>query len=123
MDVCVALVAGALLLRAPSPVSLHWQHSVEQLPLVEVYHAMSSGLQLREVRGRGLGAGIALPEDMRWSSDGWWSFAPADAAPLSALQLANSRHAAGYRLCWAGGCAALAELPGAFDRPLVLRPC
>lgn len=122
MDVCVTLVAGTLLLRVPAPVQLQWMHSVERVALVETYHAMSSGLRLQEVRGRGLGAGIALPPQTRWTGDGWWVFEP-EAATLPALQLANAGSSAGYRLCWHGGCAALAALPGAFDQPLVLRAC
>lgn len=122
MDVCVALAAGALLLRVPGPVRLRWTHSVERIALIETYHAMSSGLRLLEVRGRGLGAGIDLPPQTRWTGDGWWVYA-VDAQSLPALQLANSRHGPGYRLCWHGGCAALAGLPAAFDRPLELRAC
>jgi hypothetical protein len=123
MDVCVALLAGAVLMRAPSPVQLRWQHSVEHVALEERYHATSSGLHLLEVRGRGTGAGIDLPPQLRWSAGGWWRFRPAVAASQRELVLANSRHAGGYRLCWRSGCVALSTLPGAFDTPLVLRPC
>ena len=123
MDVCVALLAGTLLLRMPAPVRLSWQHSVEHFELEERYHATSSGLELIEVRGRGTGAGVDLPPQLRWSADGWWAFRPLAAAPQPRVVLANSRHAGGYRLCGQRGCADLASLPGAFDTPLVLRPC
>jgi hypothetical protein len=123
MDVCVALLAGTVLLRMPGPVRLGWQHSVERFALEERYHATSSGLQLVEVRGRGVGAGVDLPPQLRWSADGWWTFRPTAAAQQAQVVLANSRHGGGYRLCGQRGCADLAALPGAFDTPLVLRAC
>ena len=120
---CATSSTTTVLLRMPAPVRLGWQHSVEHFALEERYQARSSGLQLAEVRGRGAGAGVDLPPQLRWEAGGWWAFTPPAAVPQRRVVLANSRHAAGYRLCGRSGCADLAALPGAFDQPLVLRVC
>jgi len=122
MDVCLSLAAGsALLLQLPSPVTLSWQHSVEHVALAEEWHADERGLVLHEAAVEGPGAGIDLPAGARWSG-GRWRFTPA-LPPQRQVTLANSRFAAGYRLCWRGGCAKLADLAGGTDRPVTMSAC
>jgi hypothetical protein len=122
MDVCLGLALSSVLLaRLPSPVTLSWQHSVEHVALAEEWVADERGLVLREAAVEGPGAGIDLPSDARWL-DGRWRFTPA-LPPQQRVSLANSRFAAGYRLCWPGGCAKLADLAGGVDRPVTMSAC
>ena len=122
MDVCIGLVLGsALALRLPSPIVLTWQHSVEHTELQEEWHASAAGMVLRESAVEGPGAGIDLPADAR-RVEGRWRFRPA-LPPQPVVHLANSRFAAGYRVCWPGGCARLDELVGGVDRPVAIRAC
>ena len=122
MDICIAVAfSSALLLRVASPLTLSWQHSVEHFEIDEEWQADAAGLTLREVRIHGLGAGVDLPDDAQ-SFDCGWRFTPKLAAQ-GRVVLANSRFGAGYRACWAGQCAALADLVGGVDRPLVMTSC
>ncbi|HEX6706843.1 MAG TPA: DUF1850 domain-containing protein [Albitalea sp.] len=103
MDICLAAgLATTLLLRAPSPITLSWEHSVEHFQIEEEWQAQPAGLVLAETRSRGLGAGVALPDDARLA-DGWWRFRPA-LPPQPQVRLANSSFGAGYRWCAQGRC-------------------
>ena len=122
MDICIAIaLSGSVLLRVPSPLTLAWTHSVEQFAIEEDWSASVNGLQLREVRTEGLGAGVDIPADAQRFGRGW-RFTPA-LPPQRQLMLANSRFASGYRVCGAGRCERLDERVGARDRPLVLTAC
>ena len=117
MDICFALaLSSTVLLRVPAPLTLAWQHSVEHFRIEEDYRVRDGALQLAEVRTQGVGAGVDVPVDARFS-DGWWRFKPA-LPPLPEVQLANSVDAAGYTLCSAAGCRHLVV-----GQPLVMWPC
>src|SRR2546423_1074917 len=58
MDLCLAWVLGAALVRLPSPVTLGWEHSVEHVTIEEEWEAVEGRLVLRETRVGGPGAGI-----------------------------------------------------------------
>ena len=122
MDICIAIaLSGSVLLRVPSPLTLAWMHSVEHFAIEEDWSASAEGLQLREVRTEGLGAGVDIPVDAQRVGRGW-RFSPA-LPPQRQLVLANSRFASGYRVCWSGRCEKLAERVGVRDRALVLSAC
>ncbi|HEY2929746.1 DUF1850 domain-containing protein [Piscinibacter sp.] len=122
MDICIAIaLSGSVLLRVPSPLTLAWTHSVEHFAIEEDWSASADGLQLREVRSEGLGAGVDIPVDAQHVGP-WWRFSPV-LPPQRELVLANSRFASGYRACWAGHCERLADRIGAHDHPLVLSAC
>jgi hypothetical protein len=123
MDICFSLaLASTVLLRAAPAVTLAWQHSVEHVAVEEDWRATPAGLVLDEVRTRGLGAGVHVGDDARLV-DGWWRFTP-PLPPQLQVALANSRFAAGYRLCHAGRCERLADLLApAADRAVVMAPC
>ena len=120
MDICLAWVLGAALVRLPSPVTLAWEHSVEHVTIEEEWEAVEGRLVLRETRVGGPGAGIDIPEDAR-RVGAQWRYAPA-LPPQREVQFANSRHAAGYRVCAAGECRPLRELAGV-DRTVVMTAC
>lgn len=122
MDICFsAALASAVLLRAASPLTLAWQHSVEHFAIEEDWRATPAGLVLAEVRTRGLGAGVHVADDARLI-DGWWRQAPG-AAAQPAVTLANSRFAGGYRLCHRGRCELLSALLPVRDAAFVMAPC
>jgi hypothetical protein len=119
MDICFSVaIASTVLLRVASPATLAWQHSVEHFAIEEEWRATAQGLELAEVRTRGLGAGVHVGDDARLV-DGWWRFSP-PAVPQAHVTLANSRFAGGYRVCHGGRCEHLA--PG-LDRAVVMAPC
>ena len=122
MDICFSLVLGATLVaRLPSPITLSWRHSVEHVLIEEEWAASGQGLVLLASSTDGLGAGIDVPDTASFIN-GRWTFQPA-LAPQAEVQLANSRFAAGYTMCWQGGCVPLAELAGGVDRTLRMAPC
>jgi hypothetical protein len=122
MDICFSLALGAALVaRLPSPVTLSWRHSVEHVLIEEQWAANEQGLVLLASSTDGLGAGIDVPDTARLV-DGRWTFQPA-LAPQAEVRLANSRFAAGYAVCWQGGCMRLAELAGGADRVVRMVPC
>ena len=122
MDICLGVaLASAVVLRLPSPVTLSWTHSVEHFRIEEQWQAAAQGLVLQETRIEGLGAGVDLPADAR-RIGGAWHFTPA-LAPQAQVRLANSRFAAGYRVCSAAGCAALNDLAGGTDAVVTMTVC
>ena len=123
MDICLGLaLASSTLVQLPSPLLLSWEHSVEHVRLQEQWQASERGLVLSEATIESpAGAGIDLPADAHRIAGGW-SFRP-QLPPQSRVELANSRFAGGYRVCWAGGCAKLADLVGGVDRPVTLTVC
>jgi len=122
MDICIAIaLSSSVLLRVPGPLTLAWTHSVEHFAIEEDWSAGADGLQLREVRTEGLGAGVDIPADAQRVGRGW-RFRPA-LPPQRQLVLANSRFAPGYRVCGSGRGEGVAERVGVRDRALVLTAC
>ncbi|RQP22758.1 DUF1850 domain-containing protein [Piscinibacter terrae] len=122
MDICFSLVVGAALVaRLPSPVTLSWRHSVEHVLIEEEWTASRQGLAMVSSSTDGLGAGIDIPDDARLVANRW-TFRPA-LAPQAQVQLANSRFALGYAVCWPGGCAQLVDLAGGWDRAVRMALC
>jgi hypothetical protein len=98
--------------------TLSWEHSVEQVRWEEDWRVEPAGLRLVEARVVGSGAGMEAGEGAVWR-DGAWAWRP-DLPPQPRLVLANSAHAASYRLCTDGRCR---DLPEAEEGPTVLAPC
>ncbi len=122
MDICLSLVVGAsLLARLPSPITLRWRHSVEHVLIEEQWEASGQGLLLVSSSTDGLGAGIDVPAEASVVG-GRWTFRPA-LAPQREVQLANSRFAAGYVVCWPGACAPLSDIAGGQDRVVRMAVC
>ena len=120
MSLCI--VSGGEVTRlAASAFMLAWTHSVEKIPWQEDWLVSPAGLSIVEARVKGTGAGMEMPEEARFDGQ-WWRWAPA-MAPLRELRLARSSAVpAGWRLCVADNCHAIAGANAAGD-VTVLMPC
>lgn len=110
---CLGL-AGVIWAQLPlTEFTLAWNHSVEKIRWEEDYRIAADGLDLREARVRGSGAGMEIPEDAVLR-DGSWHYRPQLPA-LQPLRLGrSSAPAAGdYQLCTDTGCHPLADWLGA----------
>ena len=114
-------MGATLMARLPSPVTLRWRHSVEHVLIEEEWAASVEGLRLVSSSTDGLGAGIDVPASASVVG-GRWTFRPA-LPPQPEVQLANSRFAAGYVVCWRGGCAPLSTLAGGLDLVVSMSTC
>jgi hypothetical protein len=113
MGICLA--AGLISASVPfSAFTLAWTHSIEKIRWEEDYRVERSRpprLVLTQARIRGSGAGMEPPPDAVFAN-GVWHYRP-KLAPLAKLRLTRSPYTAGYDLCHAGRCRALASyLPG-----------
>jgi hypothetical protein len=91
--------------------TLAWTHSIEKIRWEEDWRIEGDFLHLVGARIRGSGAGMEIPPGAVLR-DGVWHYVPVT-PPLPRLMLAHSPYAAGYQICFAGDCAALADLlPG-----------
>ena len=121
MDICLSFAVGVALLRLPSPVTLAWEHSVEHFTIEEEWRAVPAGLVLGETRVGGLGAGVDIPPQARLAG-AFWRFTP-ELPPQRQVQLANSRHVAGYRVCDARGCTPLSALARGGEGTITMTSC
>ncbi len=120
----ICLTLGAHHARLPTTqFTLIWTHSVEKIDWQEDYRIRGDRLVLTEARIRGTGAGMEPPPDATLR-DGWWHYVP-HLPPLPELRLTLSPYTADYRLCWSGGCHALAALMNKRvpDGVVVVRAC
>ncbi len=109
MAVCLA-AAGVVTVLATQTFTLAWTHSIEKIRWEEDYRVEGPALRLVEARIRGSGAGMEPPPDSRFAN-GVWHYDP-HLAPLRQLRLTVSPYTAGYDLCIAGRCEALAARLG-----------
>jgi hypothetical protein len=122
MALCLAAGALAASLALQS-FTLAWTHSIEKIRWEEDWQVSGNRLWLVAARIRGTGAGMEPPAGAVLR-DGTWHYPPA-VAPLPALMLAHSPHAAGYEFCAGGACRPLAALmPGLPEDAVVeIAPC
>lgn len=121
---CIAVaVASAVHVFPASRVTLAWTHSVERARWEEDYEIRDRALVIRAARVRTSGAGMEAPPHATYHN-GWWHYVPY-LPPLENVVLANSKHVAGYTVCWRGsGCRRLGELvPVGEPATLHTRPC
>lgn len=105
----LCLAAGLLTATLPlSAFTLAWTHSIEKIRWEEDYRVVDSRLVLEEARIRGSGAGMEPPVGARLEN-GVWHYHPR-LPPLEQLRLTHSPYAAGYEICNAGRCTALATI-------------
>ena len=105
----LCLAAGAIAATLPlSAFTLTWMHSIEKIRWEEDYRIVDSRLVLEEARIRGSGAGMEPPADARFEN-GVWHYHPR-LPPLEQVRLVHSPYAAGYEICNAGRCTALATI-------------
>jgi hypothetical protein len=122
MALCLA--AGTLAASlATTTFTLAWTHSIEKVRWEEDWRIAGNRLEVVAARIRGTGAGMEAPPGAVLR-DGAWHYRPA-VAPVPALLLSHSPHAAGYTLCAGGSCRPLADmLPGLPDTATVkIAPC
>ncbi|HXH02849.1 MAG TPA: DUF1850 domain-containing protein [Candidatus Competibacteraceae bacterium] len=119
--IALCLALGLVQARLPlTEFTLAWTHSVEKVRWEEDYRVTAAGLELTAARVQGSGAGMEPPAGAELRT-GWWHYRPA-LPPLPALRLTLSSYSAGYQLCAAGGCRALADLLGG-EGVVELTPC
>lgn len=110
MSLCIA-AAGKVVLIPVMAFSLSWMHSVEKIAWKEDWVVTPAGLELREARVKGSGAGME-PGDDAVLENGWWRWVPT-LSPLPEIRLAASGETGGgWELCHAEGCLTLGEAPG-----------
>ena len=122
MSIC--LTAGAITaVLAVESFTLAWAHSVTKSRWEEDWRVAESLLVLDAAHITGSGAGMEAPSDATFER-GAWHYRPALPAQAT-LRLTHSPFTAGYELCRAGHCQALADLlPGIDNISLVeLRAC
>ncbi len=120
----LCLSAGTLVASlAVQAFTLAWTHSIEKVRWEEDWRIAGDRLEIVAARIRGTGAGMEPPAGAVLQA-GTWHYRPA-VAPLPALTLRHSPHAAGYELCAGGLCRLLAGLlPGLPDDAVVeIVPC
>lgn len=83
--------------------TLSWTHSVQKTQWRESWAVTPAGLELREARVKGSGAGMEPGPDAVLR-DGWWVWQPR-LPPQKTLSLAASGMTpSAWRLCHDGGC-------------------
>lgn len=112
-----ALIAGSVITLSAGPMTLAWNHSVQQLRWEEDWRAEAGRLVLVEARIRGAGAGMEAPPDAVFAQ-GAWRYRPR-LPPQSELRLADSTFGGAYETCDASGCRRLPQVDGG----VVLRAC
>ena len=111
MNALCLTVAGAIqAVLSTTTFTLAWTHSVEKVRWEEDYRIKDGGLQLREARIQGSGAGMEPPADAVFEN-GWWRYRSASGT-LESLHLARSAYTEDYTLCWGGQCQSLTDLIG-----------
>ncbi|MBR0870170.1 DUF1850 domain-containing protein [Bradyrhizobium tropiciagri] len=109
MSLCLAS-AGVVKALQVAAFTLAWTHSIEKTAWQEDWVVTPAGLELRQARIKGTGAGMEPPPEARLVN-GWfqWSLPP---APRPEVVLGNSGAAGEWRLCQAGRCQTLSEIFG-----------
>lgn len=118
LGLCI-VAAGKTTVVAASLFTLSWVHSVERIEWRETYAVSEAGLELREARVKGSGAGMEPGEDAHLIGD-WWVWQP-KLSPIPELDLAASgATVSAWKLCSKAGCMTLGAAAGA---PISLKPC
>lgn len=96
MSLCI-IAAGKTTVLAAAVFTLSWTHSIERVAWQEDWQVTEQGLEIREARIKGSGAGMEPPEDSVFEG-GWWHYKP-NVPPMPELRLATSGAAGSWRLC------------------------
>jgi hypothetical protein len=109
LSLCLAS-AGVVKTLSIAAFTLAWTHSVEKTEWQEDWRITAKGLELRQARVKGSGAGMEPPPDARLVA-GWFRWRP-KRGPMPELVLGNSGAAGEWRLCSDGNCRTLSEIFG-----------
>lgn len=97
LSLCLGLAGMAWATLGVQNFTLAWSHTIEKIRWEEDYLVADEGLQLREARVRGSGAGMEIPQDAIWE-EGAWRYRPS-IHPIQPLRLARTPEAGDYDLC------------------------
>ena len=109
MSLCLAS-AGVVKALSIAAFTLAWTHSIEKTAWQEDWLVTPAGLELRQARIKGFGAGMEPPPEARLV-DGWFQWQPARAT-MPQVVLGNSGAAGEWRFCSDGKCQPLSEIFG-----------
>jgi hypothetical protein len=109
LSLCLTSV-GVVKTLSIAAFTLAWTHSVEKVEWQEDWRITAQGLELKQARVKGSGAGMEPPPEARLV-DGWFQWNPARAA-MPEVVLGNSGSAGEWRLCGEGHCRTLSEIFG-----------
>ncbi|MFB9267750.1 DUF1850 domain-containing protein [Bradyrhizobium erythrophlei] len=109
MSLCLAS-AGVVKTLSIAAFTLAWTHSIEKTAWQEDWTITPAGLELRQARIKGSGAGMEPPPEARLV-DGWFQWATTSTARPEVV-LGNSGAAGEWRLCHEGRCQTLSEIFG-----------
>ena len=112
LSLCLAS-AGLVKALSIAAFTLAWTHSIEKVEWQEDWRVTAQGLELKQARVKGSGAGMEPPADARLVN-GWFQWQLAR-GPMPELVLGNSGAAGEWRLCNDGRCQTLSEI---FERPI-----
>ena len=115
-------IAGAAAKQlAVSALTLSWIHSIEKTELQEDWRISRGGITVTEIRAKGTGAGIEIPQGARLEG-GWFRWKPG-LAPQREIILARSGATADWRICVMGKCRGLSEIAGPGEEPVKISAC
>lgn len=106
MSLCI-IAAGKTTVLAAAAFTLSWTHSIERVAWQEDWQVTERGLELREARIKGSGAGMEPPEGSVLEG-GWWRYKP-DVPPLPELRLATSGATEPWQICISARCFTVGE--------------
>ena len=109
LSLCLAL-GGVVKTLSIAAFTLVWTHSIEKVDWQEDWQVTPQGLELKQARVKGSGAGMEPSPEARLV-DGWFQWQP-NAKPMPQVALGNSGAAGEWRLCANGDCRTLSELFG-----------
>ena len=109
LSLCLAS-AGVVKALSIAAFTLAWTHSIEKTAWQEDWLVTPAGLELKQARIKGFGAGMEPPPEARLV-DGWFQWVPQPVARREVV-LGNSGAAGEWRLCHDGACRTLSEIFG-----------
>ncbi|MBR0756309.1 DUF1850 domain-containing protein [Bradyrhizobium jicamae] len=109
LSLCLAS-AGVVKTLSVAAFTLAWTHSIEKTAWQEDWQVTPAGLELKQARIKGFGAGMEPPPETRLV-DGWFQWSPPPVARPEVV-LGNSGAAGEWRLCHDGACRTLSEIFG-----------
>ena len=109
LSLCLAS-AGVVKTLSIAAFTLVWTHSIEKTAWQEDWLVTPAGLELRQARIKGFGAGMEPPPEARLVN-GWFQWTPQPVARPEVV-LGNSGAAGEWRLCADGKCRTLTKILG-----------